>query len=217
MLAWMLQVVTWHSHGTSVRGIVETDFFQNIIPLVKAHYHVWVSRTTTICTQVSIHRIHFSLDDICMHRRGLDDKNYITWLLCDYCKTWREWMCKLWTRIPTTLSMEVRVSVVATNWKTEYHRWHLSWLLLFASVRSNIFDSHRNDSDAYTGKCKHITSTSFAWRFKTCCLWASCEIVVDIQIHPTDAEETPIDTTEIDNWMSEQASNDHNVVFKCTF
>ena len=45
----------------------------------------------------------------------------------------------------------------------------------------------------------------------------SCEIAANIFNHPKDEEELPIDTTEIQDWISKTARNDQNVVFKCTF
>ena len=45
----------------------------------------------------------------------------------------------------------------------------------------------------------------------------SCEIAAHIFNDPTDEEEPSIDTSEIEDWISAKASNDQNVVFKCTF
>ena len=36
-----------------------------------------------------IQRINFSLDETFIHRQGIDDKNYVTWLKCDSCEKWR--------------------------------------------------------------------------------------------------------------------------------
>ena len=45
----------------------------------------------------------------------------------------------------------------------------------------------------------------------------SCGVASKIFNIPKDEEEAPIDTTEMEVWISAQSSNDQNVVFKCTF
>ena len=68
-----------------------------------------------------IQRIHFSLDDTFVPRRGLDEKTCITWLQCDSCEKWRRVDVQTMKTYSNDTFLEVQENDAATTWKPQCH------------------------------------------------------------------------------------------------
>ena len=186
----------------------------------------WSKRTITsefqgpqqYAQRFSIQRVHFSLDDTFVPRQGLDDKTCINWLLCDSCQKWRRvdvQTMKTYSndtfhggaRERRCNDLEAKVPSL-TPFLTAFLRQRKLETKHFILTQTNLAEAFENASSLLQSLL-HDDAKRGVYEL-------SCTIAANIYNNPKDKDEAPIDSTDIESWISERTRDDQNVLFTCT-